>query len=290
MAKVRGRRGLFGLDVASLLVAPLGLGVVVLAQRVSGLSLTSLLHLPAALVVFGGTLGAVLISYSPRDLLNACLAAWRAFAVDHENVDELAATLVGMSVRAHRHGLMSIEADVETLGDSFLRHGLTLAVDTTETDAVEEFLAAERLARDEAEEAPARVFEAAAGYAPTLGILGAVLGLIHVMQDLGAPASLGGGIATAFIATAYGVGVANLVLLPIAGRLRERASVSSRRRELIAQAINAIHKRTNPRLVAEGLRSRAVKLPRLDELTPAAAIPPQKGRRLARVVPSQQAS
>lgn len=276
------RRGLFGLDVPSVLLAPLGIAVVVFAQRVSGLSAASLLHVPAALVVFGGTLGAVLISFSPRDILEAIAAAWRAFRVRDDNVDGLAATLVSMSIRAHRHGLMSIESDVEHLGDPFLKHGLTLAVDHTETGLVEEFLAAERVAREAADEAPARVFEAAAGYAPTLGILGAVLGLVRVMEDLGSPAALGPGIAAAFAATAYGVGVANLVLLPLAGRLRERAGHAARRRDLIAQGVCAIHKRTNPRLVAQGLRAHSVELPRLDEVIPAA--PVARGRR--RVTPA----
>lgn len=274
MARSR-RRGLFGFDVASIVVAPVGVLVVVFAQRVSGLTLASLAHVPAALVVFGGTLGAVLISYSPRDLWNACGAAWRAFRVQDDDVQGLAATLVAMSVRAHRYGLVSIENDVETLGDPFLRHGLALAVDNTDPHVVEEFLAAERAAQEAAEEAPARVFEAAAGYAPTLGILGAVLGLIRVMQGLGTTAALGSGIAAAFVATAYGVGVANLLLLPIAGRLRERAAEASRRRDLITQGVCAIHKRTNPRLVAQGLRAHAVDVPRLEDMASA----PARGRR-----------
>jgi chemotaxis protein MotA len=271
------RRGLFGFDVASILLAPLGLIVIVIAQRVSGLSVQSLVHVPAALVVFGGTLGAVLISYSPQDIVQACVAAWRAFRVNDADVDTLATTLVTMSVRAHRHGLMSIDADVEKLGDPFLRHGLTLAVDIGETGVIEEFLAAERSALEAAEEAPARVFEAAAGYAPTLGILGAVLGLIRVMQSLGTPTALGSGIAAAFVATAYGVGVANLVFLPVAGRLRERAARAARRRELITQGVCAILKRTNPRLVAQGLRAHCADVPRLDEAMPRAV--PMRGRR-----------
>ncbi len=274
------RRGIFGFDISSIIVAPIGLAVLLVAQRVSGLTIQSLVHVPAALVVFGGTLGAVLISYSPRNILDACRAAGRAFRVVDDDVDALATTLVGMSVRAHRHGLMSIEADVEKLGDPFLRHGLTLAVDNSDPGVIDEFLAAERSARDAAEEAPARVFEAAAGYAPTLGILGAVLGLIRVMQNLGTPATLGSGIAAAFVATAYGVGIANLVLLPLAGRLRERAFHAARRRELITQAVCAIHKRSNPRLVAQGLRAHSVDMPRgVEDVAPTTA--KASGRRLS---------
>lgn len=281
MAARRGpRRGVFGLDLASIVLAPLGLVVIVLAQKVSGLSVQSLVHVPAAMIVFGGTLGAVLISYSLREVVGACNAAWQAFRVTDDDVEGLAATLVSMSVRAHRNGLMSIEADVDNLGEPFLRHGLALAVDTSEGDVIEEFLAAERSALEAAEEAPARIFEAAAGYAPTLGILGAVLGLIRVMQDLGTPATLGGGIAAAFVATAYGVGIANLVFLPVAGRLRERAARAARRRDLITQGVCAIHRRTNPRLVAQGLRAHFAELPRLDEMVPVVAA---RGRRTTSV-------
>jgi chemotaxis protein MotA len=116
-------------------------------------------------------------------------------------------------------------------------------------------VATERRARDADDEAPARVFEAAAGYAPTLGILGAVLGLIQVMQHLSEPGALGAGIATAFVATIYGVGSANLLFLPIAGRMRERAETASRRRDLIAEALFSIHARMNPRMVAQKLKA-----------------------------------
>lgn len=276
MAGERRRGGLLGLDVPSLLVAPLGLAVVAWAQTFNGLSVHALLNVPAALVVFGGTLGAVLISYSPSALLSACREAWRAMRVDEDDVDGLAATLVAMSVRAHRYGVMSIESDVDSMGDPFLRDGLALAVDNAEPEIVEAFLQSEQAARADAEEAPARIFEAAAGYAPTLGILGAVLGLIRVMEDLGSHPGLGGGIASAFVATAYGVGIANLVLLPIAGRLRERAARAARRRELIAHGVCAIHKRLNPRLVAQGLKAASGGRSHVED---APAVPAPRGAR-----------
>jgi chemotaxis protein MotA len=259
------RRGLFGLDVVSILLAPLGLVVVVFAQRVSGLSPHALMQLPAALVVFGGTCGAVLISYRPVEIARAVAAAWRAFRAS-EDEEGLATSLIDLSRRAHRQGLMAIEADIESIGDPFLRQGLLLAVDHTDSNLVEDLLAADRLAREAADEAPARVFEAAAGYAPTLGILGAVLGLVRAMQDLGTPTALGAGIAAAFAATAYGVGVANLILLPVAGRLREQALRAARRREVITQGVLAIHRRTNPQVVAQGMRAHAMDVPSLTEV------------------------
>src|SRR5678816_4711123 len=131
--------------------------------------------------------------------------------------------LIAIASRAHRKGLMSLEAELNDVDHRLLRDGLMLIVDGTSIEVLRDMVVADRRARDADEEAPARVFEAAAGYAPTLGILGAVLGLVQVMQRLGAPGSLGSGIAVAFVATVYGVASANMLLLPVAGRLRERA-------------------------------------------------------------------
>ena len=149
---------------------------------------------------------------------------------------------------------MSLEAELNDVDHRLLRDGLMLIVDGTSIEVLRDMVVADRRARDADEEMPARVFEAAAGYAPTLGILGAVLGLIEVMHHLSEPAALGSGIAVAFVATVYGVGAANLVFLPLAGRIRERAALASRRRDLVAEALFAIHARTNPRLVAHKLK------------------------------------
>ncbi len=264
--KPRGRRR--RIDLWSVAVVPLGIGVVLLAQVIDGVAVRSLLHGSAALIVFGGTLGAVMISYSPAEIYDAGRAALRAFLVTEQDTQALTASLVALSVQAHRRGLPALEQEVNAITDPFLRDGLSLAVDNHTAETLLEFMTADKLARDADEEAPARVFEAAAGYAPTLGILGAVLGLIKVMGQLNAPAALGSGIAVAFVATAYGVGSANLVLLPLAGRLRERAALAARRRELIVQGVCAIQQRANPRLVAQRLRTLSVAPPRVDAASP----------------------
>jgi chemotaxis protein MotA len=167
--------------------------------------------------------------------------------------------LISLASRAHRQGLVAIDAEAEAIDEAFLRDGLTFAIDETSPGALREVLAAESQARAAAEEAPARVLEAAAGYTPTLGILGAVLGLIHVMRQLGTPGALGSGIAVAFVATVYGVGTANLILLPLAGRVRERAALAAQRREVMTVGIVAIHQRTHPRVLARTLRSFGVR-------------------------------
>jgi chemotaxis protein MotA len=263
--RVRRRRRL-PLDVASVLLVPAGLVLIVLSQAASGVALRSLLQWPAALIVLGGTTAAIMLTYPSRETLVACRAAAGTFRVTPDDVDALAATLLALSIRAHRRGTLVLEAEAGDVADPFLREGIQLAVDGESVDTLRELLAVESSARAESEEAPARVFEAAAGYAPTLGILGAVLGLVDVMQHLAEPGALGPGIATAFVATVYGVGLANLVLLPLAGRLRERAALAGRRREMVTHAVCAIALRTNPRIVAQKLRSFSTRMPRIEEI------------------------
>lgn len=260
------RRGGGGVDLAGIALAPLGIALVAVAQAGDGVDVTTLLQGPAALVVFGGTLSAILTSFSLSEVCNAIKAAARSFEGADNDRQQVAASLVALAIRVHRRGLVAIEPDIETVADPYLRHGLTLAVDGTPIETLRELLALERHARYAEEESAARVFESAAGYAPTLGILGAVLGLIDVMKHLAEPAALGQGIAVAFVATVYGVGAANLLLLPIAGRIRARAAAQARRWELMTEGICAIQQRLHPRLVAHRLRAFARDMPRIDEI------------------------
>jgi chemotaxis protein MotA len=254
------------LDLSSIAVLPAGIAVVLLAQALEGGMVRSLLQGPAALIVFGGTFAALLVSYSPREVRRAIRAASRTFFRRDDDTRAISAKLVGYAIRSHRQGLLALDAELDTIEDPFLRTGLTLVVDGVEVEQLKEVLSVARAASEAEEDAPARVFEAAAGYAPTLGILGAVLGLIQVMERLSQPGALGSGIAVAFVATVYGVGSANLIFLPIAGRLRERAVAADRRRELICEGLFALHQRVNPRLVAQRLRVFDDELPRVDEI------------------------
>lgn len=243
-----------------------GLVIVAAVQALDGGSFWSLLQGPAALIVFGGTCAATLVSYSPAAIGTAIRAARDAFRGNDERLDELSAHLVALSIRAHRGGLLALESQVDHIADPFLRNGLTLVVDGASSEMLRDALSVERLAEEAREDLPARVFEAAAGYAPTLGILGAVLGLIRVMENLPTPTAVGEGIAIAFVATVYGVGSANLVLLPIAARLRERSAARSRRRDLVTEALLDMQRRLNPRLVAHKARRFAADLPRVEEI------------------------
>ncbi len=268
------------LDILSIALAPLGILVVLLAQFLDGSPLAALVQGSSALVVGGGTLAAILISYTPLEIARAVRAAANTFFAAPDDVDVLAAQLVTLSIRAHRKGLPALEPDIDDIHDPFLREGLALVVDGTSGQLLSEMLTLENDSREADDEAPARIFEAAAGYAPTMGILGAVLGLMRVMEHLSAPGALGSGIALAFVATVYGVGGANLVLLPLAGRLHERAAVQARRRELMIQGLLGLQQRLNPRLLAHKLRAFSSRVPRIDELT---AMPPGRQVRNPRI-------
>jgi chemotaxis protein MotA len=237
------------LDLTSAVGVPFGIGCILLGQVLEGGTFQSIAQLTAAVIVFGGTFGATMISFSISDLKAAFRSLHTVFFDDDSPIEETISTLTRFAVKARKDGIMSLEDDVERLDDGFLRRGLGLAVDGTNPNTLRAMLEAETASRDEVEELPARVFEAAGGYAPTVGILGAVLGLIHVMENLSDPAKLGAGIAVAFVATVYGVGSANLLLLPIAGKLRSRATRSAKRRELVLEGILAIQEGQNPRLI-----------------------------------------
>lgn len=243
------------IDISLPALLPVGVVLVLVGQWLEGGTVAGLLQGTAALIVFGGTLGAVLISFPIEDLR----AARSGFAELLWSEQEPAAAAIARAVRyaamVRRKGLLALEVELEHEPDPVLRRGLTLAVDGISAAAIVPILEHETATLDEHGERGAQVFESAGGYAPTLGILGAVLGLIHVMQNLSDPGRLGGGIAVAFVATVYGVGAANLLLLPIASRLRQHAARATRRRELMVRAVVGIQEGQNPRVLAQQLAS-----------------------------------
>jgi len=256
------------IDVTSIAGLPIGLGLIVCAELVEGGTLRSLVQPSAALIVFGGTLGAVLLSFSLADVRRACLALRTIFFWDGEPPDRTIAMVMRYAAKARTAGVLALENDLPGIPDPFLQKALRLLVDGAHPQVLRELLETENQSREEFDEVPAKVFEAAGGYAPTIGILGAVLGLIHIMQTLTDPSRLGAGIAVAFVATVYGVGSANLLLLPAATKLRMKARHESRRRELLIEAVLGIQEGLNPRLIVERLRGVAAE-PEQPALAPA---------------------
>lgn len=242
------------LEFATIIGAPAAIAVVLVAQLLEGAPARALWQPTAALVVFGGTFAAILVSY-PAKLVRRTLGAITDAFVSHEEpVEAVLAGIIQYSNVSRRKGLIALESEIDRAVDPFLKVALGLAVDGTSAKVARQILEVESDARREYAEAPADVLETAAGYTPTLGILGAVLGLIHVMQSLSDPSKLGSGIAVAFVATVYGVATANLVLLPLATKLRGAARRAALTRELIIEGMTAVQEGLNPRVIEQKLR------------------------------------
>jgi len=234
---------------------PVGIGLILLGQIIEGGTVRSILQLTAALIVFGGTFGAVLLSFSLTDVKRAFFALKMVFLWDREPPAQTISGVMKYAMHARSSGVLSLENELPKVTDPFLRKALTLVVDGANPIALREMLEIENQSREEYDEIPAKVYEAAGGYAPTVGIIGAVLGLIQIMQHLTDPSKLGEGIAVAFVATIYGVGSANLILLPMGTKLKMKARHESRRRELMLEAVLSIQEGLNPRLIQEKLES-----------------------------------
>lgn len=248
MSTRSGRR-----DFATLVGIPLTIGVVIVAQRLEGGALRTLVQPTAALVVFGGTFAAILISYPWRMIGATIRAVIRAFEHPPEPDLKLVRSLSDYGSLARRKGLHALEVEASNVNDPFLKRALELATDGFLAVDVRRLLETDSRTREYHDEEPGELLDSAAGYAPTLGILGAVLGLIHVMENLGEPGRLGSGIAVAFVSTVYGVGVANLLFLPLATKVRARARASAMAREVIIEAVSAIQHNTHPRLMEQQL-------------------------------------
>jgi chemotaxis protein MotA len=249
------RRKRFQLPGASTLLGLAGgVAVIWVGHTLGGGSMRSILHGTAAIIVFGGTLAAVVVSASFAELRQAMRETRHML---FESEEPLEATISRVSMHAtvaRRSGILALEEELAGIKDPYLSRGLSLAIDGTAPHLLRELMEIENDAREEQDMIPARVFDAAGGYAPTFGILGAVLGLIHVMENLTDPDKLGAGIAVAFVATVYGVASANLVFLPIAAKLKARAQRAERRREVTLEGVLAVQGGLNPWLIEQKLR------------------------------------
>ncbi len=243
-----------GFDPLSIVGLALALVAILAGQYLEGGSATALVNGPALLIVGGGTLGAVMVQSPLPVFLRAIRMLPWIVLPPVPPMQAMLESLVEWGRVARKDGLLGLENLVEDVGDAFARKGLQLLVDGHEPPAIRATLEIDICAREQAEVAGARVFEAMGGYAPTIGIIGAVMGLIHVMGNLSDPSRLGGGIAVAFVATIYGVALANLLLLPAGGKLRALVGTQSRYQELITEGIVAIAEGENPRIIEARLR------------------------------------
>jgi chemotaxis protein MotA len=242
------------MDSASFIGIILGIAAIVGGNIFEGGALDSIVQGTAAVIVFGGTAGATLLSFPLSDVLKAVSSLRDVFFGKDPDPESYINDFILYSERARRRGLISLEPEISKIKDSFFRKALTLAVDGMAPNVVRETMQQENITYEEERRRIAKVFETAGGFAPTIGIIGAVLGLIHVMENLSDPAKLGSGIAVAFVATIYGVGSANLILLPISKKLINRLDKELSLREMILEGVIGIQLGINPRYLEEKLR------------------------------------
>ncbi|UCH81570.1 MAG: flagellar motor protein [Nitrospiraceae bacterium] len=249
------------MNKASLLGVFVGIMAILVGNALEGGSAGSILQGSAALIVFGGTLGATVLSFSGKDIL---LAARMFKSVFYENKmlpneETIISDVVRFASKARKNGILSLDKDISRLEYGFFRRAVRLAIDGIDPHTIQSTLDQENKTFEEERGRAAKVFEAAGGYAPTIGIIGAVLGLIHVMENLSDPSKLGTGIAVAFVATVYGVASANLILLPMAKKMINNIKDEIFLREIIVEGVSGIQAGKSPFYLKEHLNAFASK-------------------------------
>jgi chemotaxis protein MotA len=237
------------MDKSSIGGVILAIAGIVAGLLIEGGNLSQILQPTAALIVFGGTMGAVLLQFPLNTVIAAFRSLGRVFAAPRKHNGQLIRLMVSFANKARRNGVVSLDSDLQTIQDPFLRQSLMLAVDGTEPSELRRIMRVSLDSTCESDERLPAVFESAGGFSPTIGILGAVLGLIQVMQHLDNIQEVGRGIAVAFVATIYGVGIANLFFLPFAGKMRIRIRDEHLRREMMLEGVISILEGMNPRML-----------------------------------------
>ncbi|MCP4274026.1 MAG: flagellar motor protein [Gammaproteobacteria bacterium] len=241
------------MDRLSIFGALLALIAILGGQYIEGGSISTLVDGPAALIVFGGTIGAVMLQSSSDTFFLAMRISKWVFIPPKSPLMPGLRKIINWSIIARKEGLLGLEEAADTEDDPFARKALNLLVDGGEPEIIRSSLTVDFHTRENKHIHAARVFEAMGGYAPTIGIVGAVMGLIQVMSNLSDPGKLGPGIATAFVATIYGVTSANLIFLPIANKVKSLVLDHSHYEEMIIEGIVAISEGENPRMIESKL-------------------------------------
>jgi chemotaxis protein MotA len=242
-------------DLASIIGVVMGIGAILLGQHLEGGHIGSITQPTAALIVVGGTLGATLLATPIPDALRAMKLLKSAFLPGPSRAPDTVKRLVEMASVARKEGIIALESLYKDHPDPFFRLAIQHVVDGTNAQLLREILDTDLHVRVEERNAAAKLFETAGGFAPTVGILGAVLGLIHVMENLDDPSKLGSGIAVAFVATIYGVGLANLLFIPIGNKLKRLTAMDRTLQEMVIEGALAIQAGQSPRAVEDRLHA-----------------------------------
>ena len=243
------------MDLSTVIGILLGLGAIFGGAALEGLHLTALLQPTAAMIVLGGTVAATFVSFPMPTLVNALKDLRKVFKPPSDDPEAVIKNIINYAAKARRNGLISLEQEAQTVKDTFTKKGISLVVDGIDPQKLRETMEIEIGAFEEHGKHSAEVFEAAGGFAPTIGIIGAVLGLIHVMSNLSDPSKLGGGIAVAFVATIYGLMVANIFCIPFGSKLKHRLKEELLQKEMVIEGLIAIQNGENPHFIEQKLRA-----------------------------------
>jgi chemotaxis protein MotA len=236
-------------DLASIVGIVIAFGGILGGLLLEGGKLRDIAQFTAALIVLGGTGGAVLVSLPLKTVIGGIKRLRFVFLDPNIELHGMIEEVIRFATKARKNGLVSLEQEAFGIPDPFLKKALTLAVDGTDLQEIRKMLELEIDLEQHHAEAEAKVFECAGGYAPTVGIIGAVIGLIQVMKELANIDEVGHGIAVAFVATVYGVGLANLLLLPAANKMKARQHAETQRKEMILEGVSGIVEGLNPKLI-----------------------------------------
>lgn len=235
------------IDFLTFLGLIIGVSAILFGQYLEGGNVSSLINGPAALIVFGGTLGAVMLQSPINVFMRAIKMLWWTISTPQLDSRAMIKKIINWSNIARREGLLGLETLEEAEKDLFAKKGLQLLINGSEPDVIRATMDVDIRTKERFDIQAARIYESMGGYSPTIGIIGAVLGLIQVMGNLSDPSKLGAGIAVAFVATIYGVALANLVLIPIANKLKNIAVNEAFFNEMVVEGLVSIAEGENPR-------------------------------------------
>ena len=253
------------MDFASIGGIALAVIGILAGMMIEGGSIGQITQPTAAMIVVGGTVGAVMLQFPLPTFLAAIKSIASVFLHKGTDGERVVLQLVEFANKARRSGIVSLDADLAQVDDPFLKQALMLAVDGTEPSEVRKIMQLQLDNRAVMDEKVPQVFESAGGFAPTVGIIGAVLGLIQVMQHLDNIDEVGKGIAVAFVATIYGVGLANLICLPAAGKLKIRHQQEQMVKDMMLEGVISILEGLNPRMIETKLRTFLLDAPKSKE-------------------------
>ncbi len=243
------------MDISTIIGLVLGFGAVIGGQVLEGGHIGAIIQPTAAIIIIGGTSGATLVSFPLSCIIQALKDVKKTFFPPQTNHETIIKDMIGYAAKARKNGLISLEQESQSIKDVFIKKGISLVVDGIDPQKLRETMETELAAFEEHGKMSSEIFEAAGGYAPTIGIIGAVLGLIHVMENLSDSSKLGAGIAVAFVATIYGLITANIICLPMGTKLKHRLKEEVQIKQMVIEGLIAIQNGENPHFIEQRLRS-----------------------------------